>query len=347
MRRFAASLLAVTIILLLMSSRAGAVIWQDMPPVPSFTQKQKKALQTELQRNMAASPKSSVPANKDGSRARVFMKSGDSHTASKEALSALSCQGLSLQGLPDKADLQKTLEFFSPPPSLFPAGESPCQQNSWGRNSSSALAGSSSGWALNTFSATDAGVLPGCLASETPLECENRIVNPSWALVMFGTNDAFFGIANAEYRGHIEEIIRFLRARKVIPVISSIPPIRSGVLNELGNEAGKKAMEYNAILADTSKKAGVPFVNLWSALKKNDFSATPLVSDGLFDDGVHLNVLGNSTWYAGCLYIQCNGADLSSAGQAYGNNRRNLLLLRTMNKIRKEIVVPALASRAG
>ena len=61
-----------------------------------------------------------------------------------------------------------------------------------------------------------------CQSGETPLECEYRVVKPSVALIMLGTNDVA-SIPLDGYRDNLRRIVQITVDRGIIPVLSLIP----------------------------------------------------------------------------------------------------------------------------
>lgn len=105
-----------------------------------------------------------------------------------------------------------------------------------------------------------------CQAGETPLACEYRVVKPSLALIMFGTNDVA-ATEPAAYESYLRQIIAETLARNIVPVLHTFP-------NRPENP--ERAALLNQIVARVAADTGVPLVNLNRAL------------DGLPNHGVGL-----------------------------------------------------------
>jgi hypothetical protein len=77
-----------------------------------------------------------------------------------------------------------------------------------------------------------------CVKSETPLECEMRINNPSFALIMIGTH------WEARNDMYMRKIIDQLLARGIVPILSTKADNREGD-NRLNLETAQLAAEYD------------------------------------------------------------------------------------------------------
>lgn len=190
-----------------------------------------------------------------GNRPNVFSKVGDSITESPHYLRPIS---RGLYNLGDFQYLQGVIDYFST--------ETARDANSFGNTSIAAGTGWSSDAVLRAQFADPSLCSPG----ETPLACEYRIVRPSIALIMFGTNDTgHFDAITYEYK--LQQIIEFSIEQGVIPVLSTIPV-------RLGYE--EKVAQFNQVVV---KNTGLYHIPLW------DYSAAmaTLPGYGLDSDGVH------------------------------------------------------------
>ncbi|MFN8531646.1 MAG: SGNH/GDSL hydrolase family protein [Anaerolineae bacterium] len=109
-----------------------------------------------------------------------------------------------------------------------------------------------------------------CATGETPLVCEYRLVRPSIALIMFGTNDVGY-VDPAAYRYNLSRIVDISEQMGVIPVLSSFPP-RPGYETRVS--------EFNRIVQETAADHYIPFLDYYAAL-------TELPNFGLSEDGIH------------------------------------------------------------
>jgi hypothetical protein len=152
-----------------------------------------------------------------------------------------------------------------------------------------------------------ANFVPGmCSANERPIECEYRLVKPSVALIMIGTNDVRYTSA-AEYQAQMRLIIQISLDRGVIPVLSTIPPLHR-------DWAVSRVEVLNGIIVGLAREYDIPLWDYWSALQG-------LPNDGLSTDGVHPSV------YTG------HAADFSQDYIQAGYTVRNLLALEALDAV--------------
>lgn len=155
-----------------------------------------------------------------------------------------------------------------------------------------------------------------CEAGETPLACEFSVMNPSVALIMFGTNDVqYLSDEQFDYflRGVIVETIR----QGTLPVLSTFP---------YRPDFPEQSEYYNKIVAQIAADYDIPLINLWRALE-------PLADHGVDrEDPTHLSTPQ-----------EASAADFSSNGLEYGFPVRNLLTLQTLDALLQAAEVPELA----
>ena len=142
-----------------------------------------------------------------GNRANVFSKVGDSITVSRSFLYPF---GIGRYNLGIHNHLESLISTYS-------------ANNAFIRNSfanESLAAGE--GWSARAVLTPSFADETYCLANETPLFCEYRLVRPSIAIIMFGTNDV--GFRNSEqYVQDMQAIITVTENMGIIPILSTIP----------------------------------------------------------------------------------------------------------------------------
>ena len=214
----------------------------------------------------------------------VFAKVGDSITA---ATDFMRCYSSTTPDLGSHGALSTTIDYFR---AGNAAGSTP-----FGRESYAAVGGTM---------ASD--VLAG---SPSPLERELSAINPSIALVMFGTNEVRFGRSAEEMATNLWTVVDTLIARGVVPVMSTIPPMN-------GNpDADSHIPQFNRFIRAIAQGRGVPLVDFYRDM-------VPLANRGISSDGIH-----PSTYPSGACV-------LTSAGLAYGYNTRNLIELEALARVR-------------
>jgi LysM repeat protein len=232
-----------------------------------------------------------------GNRANVFSKIGDSITANDVFLTPI---GWGMYDLRQYTYLAPVIAFFSQTPART--------ANSFANTSLSAKTGWSA-WRVLDPSATLNKDL--CGPNERPLECEYRVVKPSIALIMLGTNDVQSTTA-AQFEAEMRTIIQISIDHGVIPVISTIPPLHK-------DWAVGRVETINGIIVALAREYDIPLWDYWSALQG-------LPNDGLTSDGVHPSV------YAG------HAADFSPDYIEAGYTVRNLLALQALDAVWKAAV---------
>jgi len=235
-----------------------------------------------------------------GNRADVFSKVGDSITSGTYAPDSpfLVPIGNGKYNLDQYSNLQSVIDYFSKTKAR--------DANSFANTSLAARAGWASWMAMTLPKYPTAP----CNKDETPLACEYRIVKPSMAIIMFGTNDARLS-SLATYEKYIRLIIETSIQNGVVPIVSTIPPIKAawGV---------GRAEVYNAIVIRLAREYDVPLLDYYSAMKT-------LPYDGLAADGVHPSLPPNlqTTFF-------------TQKNILYGYTLRNLTALQALDKVWRE-----------
>lgn len=105
-----------------------------------------------------------------------------------------------------------------------------------------------------------------CQPSESPLACEYRIQQPSFAFIMLGTNDIWH---QEDFEPQMRQIIETSIQNGIIPILST----------KADNLEGDGSI--NATIVKLAVEYGVPLWNYWLAMQ-------PLPNKGLQDDGAHI-----------------------------------------------------------
>lgn len=190
-----------------------------------------------------------------GNRPNVFAKVGDSITVARHVFRPI---GEGVYWLGNYQYLQDVIDYYSAA-DVFGL-------NSFERVSAAAGVGWTSDAALSPDMTEDDQCLPG----EMPLVCEYRLIRPSVALIMFGTNDlSYFDAVTFQYK--MLEIVRISENMGVIPVISTIP---------YRVDYGPKTDVFNQIIRDIAYAQALPLWDYGAAMAELPYS-------GLAGDGVH------------------------------------------------------------
>ncbi|MFW6023609.1 MAG: SGNH/GDSL hydrolase family protein [Myxococcota bacterium] len=161
--------------------------------------------------------------------------------------------------------------------------------------------------------------------SPSPLMREVWAASPRFALVMFGTNDIEMN-RPAVFADRMRAIVDVLTARGVIPILSTVIP-RNG-----DDEADRLVPRYGRVIEAIARARKVPHIRLHAAM-------VGLPDRGLMSDGVHPSTLVSGNELRGC--------DFGQQGLRYGQNVRNLLNLRMLDRLRRTVVDGEPAPDAG
>lgn len=113
-----------------------------------------------------------------------------------------------------------------------------------------------------------------CQAGETPLQCGNRIYNPSYALIYLGIADMGF-YTEQQFRQNLVSLIDYLSRNGVVPILSTYP------MADTFNDG--KPQIFNAIIRDVAVRQNVPLIDVRAALHE-------YANRGTGPDGYHLSV---------------------------------------------------------
>jgi hypothetical protein len=231
-----------------------------------------------------------------GNRPNVFSKVGDSITVSPYFLYPFGWGTYNLRGY---GKLQAVVNYFA-------QADARDGNNSFSNPSLAAYNGITTGGILDPNNAWT----QVCQSGETPLECEYRIIKPSVALIMLGTNDVVSTSLDT-FRSNLSRIVQITIDRGIIPVLSLIP-IRQGYENNIP--------AFNQVIVDTAAANDIPLWNFGGALRGLD-------NNGL-SDGIHPSAPpGNGPEdYAAA-------ADFTSDNLRYGYTVRNLTALQVLDAV--------------
>lgn len=150
-----------------------------------------------------------------------------------------------------------------------------------------------------------------CMAQESPLACEYRLKQPSFAFIMFGANDVL-SMTYEEYGEQLEQVVQATLALDIVPILSTFS-------THPEHEYEEQALAFNLKVLEVARQHDLPLINLWSATRA-------LPDYGLERDHIHMkqsgfNYLkydtGHETWY--------------------GTSLRNLLALTMLDQLRTQL----------
>jgi len=241
-----------------------------------------------------------------GNRPEVFAKVGDSITKSKYFQKDIGC---SVEVLGNYQSLAPTIKFFRG--TAFPPAYTTAwcgKANSFSRDSLIAANGWTAAEPLTTF----ANPLSACPPpDDNPLRCEFRLLKPSIALIMLGTND-LEGDDSGKFRTNLTLVVQETMLTGVVPVLSTIPP-------RLDNPTmGRRVAPYNKIIQEVADTLQVPLWNYWLSLH-----GSGIIHQGMDAKGIHPNVFNIS-----------DSAIFTATGLRYGFNQRNLTSVQVLKKLK-------------
>ncbi len=165
------------------------------------------------------------------------------------------------------------------------------------------------GFNVNAVLAPEWANPAACQPGESPLQCEFRRMNPSVAVIMFGTSDLLV-MTPYEFDFYLRSIIDESIEAGVIPVLSTFP----------GNQAfWNRTLIYNQVVIRAALDYDIPLINLFQALEG-------IPNHGLEPDGFHLGEpLGDP-------------GSLDEANLQSGYPLRNLVTLQTLDNIVRSVM---------
>lgn len=153
-----------------------------------------------------------------------------------------------------------------------------------------------------------------CRPRESPLDCEYRRKRPSVALIMFGPND-LLAMGDRQFDVQMRRIVQDTIDHGIIPVLSTFS-------YDPGMGLWPQAINFNRRLATIAADEQVPIINLWLA-------ARSLPDYGLEVDHIHMK-------HWGFTYLKFNTGNVAFSGASL----RNLLTIRTLDEIRRTVILP-------
>jgi len=225
-----------------------------------------------------------------GRRAGAFSKVGDSITVSQHFLVPI---GQGRYQLREFGYLQPVIDHFSA--ARTPGG------NVFSHRSLAA----GTGWAAWGVFNPEFADPTQCFVNETPLACEYRVIQPSIALIMFGTNDVGYR-SPGDYRADLDRIVRTSLEAGIIPIFSTIPN---------RPDVSAQVTRFNGIIAEIAQNYQLPLWDYHTALEG-------LPNHGLTWDNVHPSSPDADPAYS---------ADFRVDNLRYGTVIRNLTALHVLD----------------
>lgn len=232
-----------------------------------------------------------------GNRANVFSRVGDSITVTSYFLTPI---GLGQYDLGAYGYLSGVIAYFS-------------QANARAGNSfvNPPLA-AGGGWSAYNLLDPNRSSKPDC-GFDTPLVCEYKLVKPSVALIMVGSNDSGSGSAD-QFAGILRQTVQISIDMGVIPVLSTIPPKR------INADQTARVEAFNNVIRAIAQQYDVPLWDYWAVME-----TAP--NEGMSADGLHPSVPPDGAT-----------GRFSAENLQYGYTLRNLTALQTLNVLWRQVL---------
>lgn len=221
-----------------------------------------------------------------GNNPHVFVKVGDSITNNQPFMNGY---GSGEYNLGEFGYLQESISFFD--------------NGTFVRNSIAAESG------FNAAAVQDSIWSPSsCMANESPLACEYRVMKPSVAIIMYGSLDVQLYGADA-FQGYLSQIVQYTISQGVIPVLTTFP---NGA-----DYYPSQCEQFNNVIRSIAASEQIPLIEFRNP-------ALSLPDRGVGSDKFHLSLNGSS------YYIALNGEQ-----NVYGLTLRNMLTLQALDDLRR------------
>jgi hypothetical protein len=227
-----------------------------------------------------------------GNDPHAFIKVGDCMTHTPNFLIPL---GQGEYTLGEYKSLQQVIDYF---------GGS--EQNPFSRESQASAGGFNAASVLDSMWADP----EFCQAGESPLACESRIMRPSIALIMFGTNDVQY-LTEEQFDFSLRSVVVATIRDGTLPIVSTFPE---------RPEFPEKSLLFNQIVVQIAQDYDIPLINLWLALE-------PLPNKGI--DAEETTAMSVPADGGVCTFT---GPNLEA-----GFTVRNLLTLQTLDAVLKAV----------
>lgn len=224
---------------------------------------------------------------------QVFSKIGDCMTATYEYFLGPFGEGTYDLG-EDYAELESVIQYFD-----VPARDEGFVANSFNNPGLATASGFNTASVLDSIWADPTW----CEANESPLECEYRLSQPIFSLIMFGTNDVMFFEADL-FDFYMRSIILETINNGTVPILYTIPT---------RPEFPEKTYQFNQVIIKLAQDYDLPLVNLWLAIQDLPFEGVDQL------EPIHLSIPEDE-----------QAGDFTT-NLDYGYTVRNLITLQTLD----------------
>jgi hypothetical protein len=234
-----------------------------------------------------------------GNRPDVFSKVGDCMSAEHHLFLGIFGAERARYDLGQHGDLADVIQFYS---RTSPREGEP---NSFAANSLATANGYTVASVIDPL-----WLMSGmCPDGTSPLMCEYRLSRPSVAVIMFGSND-IAALEPKHFDFFLRVVVHQTIEQGIIPLLSTFPG---------STRSEERTHQFNQIIVQVARDYDVPMMNLWAALQ-------PLPGVGR-DGSVYLSK-----------YSYESVGNFTEDGLQYGYNMRNLLVLRSLDMLWREVI---------
>jgi hypothetical protein len=221
-----------------------------------------------------------------GNRSDVFIKIGDSNTANGDFFRPMGMSSGSYCDYGAYQYLAETVDYFSVAPRSGAA-------NSFDSDNFTVIRGLTAAALLDPLWAADSS----CQANESPLACEQRVVRPSFSVMMIGLMDLeTYDVETFET--FLDEVIAESVTAGVIPIQTTFTVLPDYISPEM--PLWEKSLDLNLVMIEVAQRYGTPVIHLWKALQS-------LPDYGIGPDRTHLRASVGE-------YCSFTGAELEYGG---------------------------------
>jgi hypothetical protein len=229
----------------------------------------------------------------------VFMKVGASSTVSAYHLYCFADDEIALDG---RDSLWTPIDYYIQGNANDFAGEG--SLTPFDRDTYAAESGRTAVWAMD--------------GTPSPVDQEIESINPSAAIVHYGTNDMGMGTtylsAMWNFYDSYTALVDHMTTQGILPILVGI--------NARGDSANADLWvpTYNAVIRGIAQARQIPFLDLHLAMN-------PLPDRGLASDGIHNNIYVLDGWTRPCHF--------TPEGLQFGHNLRNMITLESLDRVRQ------------
>ena len=219
-----------------------------------------------------------------------FIKVGDSITVSNQFLKCFDGDNVDLDQF---SSLAETVVHFR--------SDTQNRESPFYRDSEAAEVGRTAEWVLS--------------GDPSPLEGEMTAMNPSYGVVMFGTNDVGI-LSRVDFSDAMMQVVEKMMSQGVLPILNTVPPRPSS------ESANQNVTLFNEIIRGIAQARQIPLIDFHLSLAE-------LPEYGLAGDAIHPSAYRTNEGIRACVFSQ--------NGLQHGYNQRNFRTLEALHRLRSTV----------